>query len=106
MFDTILILFAAGYTPYYVYKSLKRGKLSHKLAGLTTSMIFVFLIIGTRPPINLNRMIALGLLGIGIALELLYLAYKEKNLFLYMIAGIVALFAAYMFVQRYCELAY
>ena len=101
MFNTIMSLFFISYTPYYIYKSLKREKLSHKLSGLATSMLFIFILVGTKPPINLDHNSALGLLGIGVSLELFYLSYKEKNVFLCLAAAVMMLLGFYIFSLHY-----
>ncbi len=97
MFNTIMSLFFVGYTPYYIYKSLKREKLSQKLSGLATSMIFIFIIVGTQPPVNLGHSKALGIVAVGVSLEIFYLAYKEKNIFLGIAAALMMLFGFIIF---------
>lgn len=96
MFNIVFLLVVAGYTPYHIYRSLKREKLSQKLSGLTTAMVFVFLIIGTRSPLQLRHTCAFGLLAIGVATELLYLAYREKSSFGYLSAGILGVLGIYL----------
>ncbi len=86
--------------PYYIYKSLKREKLSQKLSGITTAMIVVFIFIGTRPPFNLRFEVAFALVGIGISLELFYFAYKEKNSFACIAGGAIFVLSIYFFLFK------
>ncbi len=100
MLNAAIVLFFAGWSPYYAYKSLKREKLREKLSGIASVLAIVFIIIGTRPPLNLRFGQALGLLGMSISLELLYLAYKEKSPFGYISSGIVAILGLYIFLSH------
>lgn len=97
MFSSFMSLFFVAYTPYYIYKSLKREKLSHKLSGLATSLIFIFIIVATKPPLNLAHNIALSIVGIGVSLEIFYLGFKEKNIFFYLAAALMFVFGCYIF---------
>jgi branched-subunit amino acid transport protein AzlD len=101
MLDTIFTLFFTGWVPYHIYKSLKREKLSHCIAGITSSMILFFLFICTHPPINLDHERALGLLAISIAALLFYAAQKKKKKILFLSALILAAFGTYIFSSHY-----
>ncbi len=101
MFNTIMTLFFTGWAPYYIYKSLKRKKLSHKLSGITAAMLAIFIITGTHPPINLDHNRAFGLLGMAVSIELFYVAYKEKKPFLGITAGILALLGFLLFALQF-----
>ena len=85
------------WAPYHLYKSLKREKLSHKLAGITSTMMAILILVTTHPPINLPYDKAFGLLGTGVSLELFYVAYKQKNIFLYMAGGVVGILGFILF---------
>ena len=100
MFAMVMSLMFSAMAPYYIYKSLKREKLSQKLSGITTAMTVIFIFIGTRTPFNLRFEVAFAFLGLGVSFLLFYFAYKEKNLFACIAGVIVFVLSIYLFLLK------